>query len=174
MSSATQALVNGVVLAIYRQQFFASLVRGGHHQFTGGNQHFLVGKRDSLTELHCLVSSFKSHHTNRGGNHNVSTRMGANRKHAFAAMMNLRKFLNSLLAQPCREGICLLGIPHRHQFRLITHNLPHEFIQVAARGQRNHAKSGSQRIHYRQALAANRTGRTKNGNLLHEDSVPLI
>jgi hypothetical protein len=87
--------------------------------------------------------------------------------------MNFWRPSDSLFPKAFRKSVSFLPIPDRHEFRAIPLDLPNEFVQVATRCQRHHAKARRKRIHHRQALTANRTRRTKNGKLLHEGKIPL-
>lgn len=43
-----KTLENGVMLAVDRQQFHVMAAGGGHHEFTGENEHFFGSQRDVL------------------------------------------------------------------------------------------------------------------------------
>src|SRR5436190_1523183 len=95
------------------------------------------------------------------------------RRHWCTALCSLSTGRSSFPAQPCRQFIRLLRIANRHNFRFVPLDLASQFIEVAARRERNYSKSLVQRVDDGKALATNRAGRTQYRELLHEVLFPF-
>ncbi len=87
---AAQALVNGVVFAVDRQQRDFAALYGGHDHFAGGDQNFFVGQRDVFAELDRFVGGGQADHADGGGDYDFGVGMGGDTIHAFRAEQNFR------------------------------------------------------------------------------------
>src|ERR1700741_1069264 len=96
MSPATKALMNRVVLAVYRETFFAGFAGGSHHQFAGCDQNFLVRKSDRFSKLYRFVRGRKADYANRGGYYNIGTRMSSHAEHSCRSVVNSGQLGDSL------------------------------------------------------------------------------
>src|SRR5579863_1102127 len=74
VSSAAQALVNGIVLAIHRKQLDARLTRRRHYELTGGHQHFLVGESNLLASNDRTIGGFQTYDAHGGRDYNLCLR----------------------------------------------------------------------------------------------------
>ena len=152
-----------IVFAVHRQQFAPGCFCRSHHQLTRCDENFLVRKRDHLPELHRLVGRFQPNNANRSGNDQFRFRVGPHSEHSFAAMVNLRKLRHAFFAQQLRQVVGPLGVSHRNDLRLMPLDLACQFFQIRSGGQRDDAKTAGQRLHHRETLPPDRTGRTQNG-----------
>ena len=71
VTAALQALKDGGVLAVHRNDLRAVLFGGGHHQLTGTHQRFLVGKGDAPSKADGSQGGFQPHAAHHGGHHGV-------------------------------------------------------------------------------------------------------
>lgn len=169
MCTAAQALVHGIVFAIDGQESFTGFVRSGHHQLAGRDENFLVRKSNRLAKFYGFVSGGQPHHTDGSRNDDVCARVHPNCHHASGAVVNLGKLTDSLFVEARSERIRLLRICHRDKFWLVALDLTDKFIDIISRCEGHNAKARRQRIHYAEALAANRACRTKDGKLLQTE-----
>ena len=171
--SAAQTLMQRVVLAIHRKKFAPRFLGCGHHQLARRNQHFLVGERNRLSQLHRLVGRFQPHHAHCRRDHHIRFRMRGDGQHTLPAMVNLRLAREAFFSEPLRKIVGAPCVGHGHHFRLKPCNLPRQFFEVRPGSQRDHAESSRQRLHHRKALPPNRTRRAQDSKLLHEVSASL-
>jgi hypothetical protein len=75
-ASAAQALVDGIVLGIDREERLALLAGFGGDEFAGGNETFFVGEADGLAGFHSFVSGFKSGDANDGADDEIHFGVG--------------------------------------------------------------------------------------------------
>ena len=161
--SATQALMHGVVFAIYGKKFAPGLFCRGHHQFARRDKDLFVRKRDRLSLLDRFVSRFQPDDAHCCRDHDVYPWVCSGRQQSFTAMVNLRGRRDSLFAQHPRQLISPLRIPDGDDFRVVPLDLPDQLFQVGSRRQRDHTKPLRQSLHHRKALPPNRSARTQNG-----------
>jgi len=144
------------MLAVHGQQFAACLLRRGHHQFSRGHQNFLVRERYGFSSFHCFVGGFQADDADGSRYHDVRVRVCPDSQHPFATLMDGRKRSDSLGAQRAGQFVGFLFITYGNYFRPMPFNLAGQFLEVAARGQRNDAKPLRQRFHDGKALPTNR------------------
>ena len=73
---ATHALVDGVVLAVDRQERLALAARFGGDEIAGGDQALLVGEADGLAGFDGFIGGFESGDADDGGDDEVGVGMG--------------------------------------------------------------------------------------------------
>src|SRR3954465_7885799 len=73
--SAAHALVNGVVLAVDRQQWLALLARFRGDELASGDQTFFIRQANGLPGLHGFVGGFESGNADDGADDEVDVRM---------------------------------------------------------------------------------------------------
>ena len=84
--TAVQALMDGVVLAVDRQdRHAAGAARRIHHQAAGHDQHFLVGERDGLAGLDGGEHGLERRRARRGAEHDIHVGMRGHRHQALGA-----------------------------------------------------------------------------------------
>ena len=98
-----QTLVDRVVLAVHGKQFDIGLAGGGHHDFAGGDQNFLVRKRDLLSCFHGGVRGFEAHDADGRGDQGRGGGMRGHGEHACGAVLNFRQFCEACGAQAFGE-----------------------------------------------------------------------
>src|SRR5262250_862443 len=100
--------------------------------------------------------------------------MRANGQHTVAAVMNLRFARDTFFAEHLRKLVGAPRVRDGYHFRLMAFNLAEQFSEVGSGGKRNYGEPSRVRLHDRKALAANRTRRAQDRNLLHEVSDSLF
>ena len=74
-SSATQALVDGVMLAIDREERFALPTSFAGDEFSCGNQTFLICQAYALTRPHSFIRSFEARDPDNCAHYKIHFRM---------------------------------------------------------------------------------------------------
>jgi len=68
--------VDGVVFAVYGEEFPSRFFCGGHDEFAGGNEDFFVGEGDELAEFYSFVGGGEANYAYRGGNYDFDGVVG--------------------------------------------------------------------------------------------------
>ncbi len=139
--------MDGVMFAIDGQEFDASQARGGHHDFAGRYQDFLVRKRYLLAGLYGGVGSLEPDHADGCGNQDGCAGMRGHRQQACGAVLNLRQFRDAGGTQALHERCCCLGAMDRNEFGTVAQYLLGQFLDVAASRQGNNAEPAGQGFH---------------------------
>ena len=83
--AGAEALVDGVVFAVYRKKRDAGAGYGGHYHFAGGDQDFFIGQRDVFSVLDGFVGGGKADDADRGGDYDFGVGVSCYSFHAFGA-----------------------------------------------------------------------------------------
>ena len=161
-----QALVNGVVLAVHRQDVHAAPLRRRHHQAAGHHQHFLVGQRHRLAGLDCRQGGVERSRAGRGAQHDVHVRVG---RHGQQSLCSRVGPVGSR-ARPAERSLHLLqrrGRRHGDDARAVAPHLLGEARGVAPGGEPHDCKAPGLRLHHRERAAADGAGRAEDGNPSH-------
>ena len=89
--TAVQALVDGVVLAVDRENRHAAAARGLRHQRARHDQHFLVGERDRLARFDRREHGLEASGPGRRADHDVDVGMRRHRHQTFGAAGHRRR-----------------------------------------------------------------------------------
>ena len=73
------------------EQFPARFVGGGHDQFAGSDEDFLVGEGDGASQFYRFVGGFEADDPDSGGEDNFGVAVSGDGKHSLAAMVDGRK-----------------------------------------------------------------------------------
>jgi hypothetical protein len=166
MSSGAEALVYGVVLAVDGEQFPAGFRSGGHHEFTGGDENFLIGQSDGAAEFHRFVGGFESNNTDGGGNDDVGAGVSADGQHALASMVDGWES-DSLFAEAAGDFVGESGNCDGDYLGMMALNLGQEFVEIGASGQGEDSELIGEGFDDGKSLAADRTGGTEDGERTH-------
>src|SRR5579859_390803 len=128
--STAKALMDGVVLAVHGQKFFAGFFCRSHNKFAGGDQDFFIGERDGFSKLHGFVSGFETDDADGSGNHDVRLGVSSDGEHSLAAVMNGGKPRNSFSAQQRREFVGFFSVGYGDKLGAMTSDLAGEFFEV--------------------------------------------
>src|ERR1700751_2917020 len=165
--ASTEALVDSVVLRINGEQFPARLRGGGHDEFPGNDEDFLVGESDGATELDGFVGGFEADHANRSGDNDIGVGMGGYGEHAFAAVVDGGKWVEILFAEAAGEFIGKLRSGEGDDVGMMAKDLAIELIKIVAGGEGHHVEMIGKRFDHGESLAANGAGGTEDGEAFH-------
>src|SRR5581483_12316531 len=164
---ATQALVYRVVLAVDWKQGFALATRLGGDQFARGHQAFFVREPESLSGAHGFVGRFQSRDTDDGAHHESDIAMSCDAYSAGSAVNYFDAFDSGRL-ESCAYLISVFFIREREHLGSPACGLLKSQFEIGPGSKGNNAKALRVRLDHAQRAATDRTGRTKNGNVSHE------
>ena len=114
VTAALQALKDGGVLAVHRNDLRAVLFGGGHHQLTGTHQRFLVGKGDAPSKADGSQRRFQPHAAHHGGHHGVGFFHLSRHQQTFRS----GAYLNIRITQAAAQRICRIVIVKHRKARV--------------------------------------------------------
>ena len=167
MAGGAEALVDGVVFGIDGEQFPARLCGGGHDEFAGSDEDFLIGKRDGAAEGDGLVGGFEADNTDRGGDDDVRGGMSAGGEHAFAAVMDGGERREILFFETAREFVGELRGGDGDEFGMMAKDLREESVEIIAGGEDGDAEFVRKGFDDGEGLASDGAGAAEDGEGLH-------
>jgi len=174
----TKALVDGVVLAVYRQQRDSGASYGGHDDFARCDQNFLICQRDVLAELDGFVGCRQADYSDGGGDYDLGIGVRGYALHPFWSKQDLgarhtggRAFL---VLWPAVLGFKSAAKSASGGFASDRYNRWVEFRDLLGRefdvrtgGQRDDLEFAGVRFNDVESLTSNGPGGAQDGNLLH-------
>ena len=160
------------MLAVDGKELLACDFGRGHDQFAGSYEHFLVRERHGAGKFDGFVGGFKPDDPDRCRDYDFGSRVGAHRKQAFAAVVDLGASRDRHAAEPRFQLGGSAGVGHRDKLRTMLFDLREELVEVGPRGERANGEAARQRFNHREALPADRAGGTQNGYVFHDSSGP--
>ena len=162
-----KALVNGVVLAVDRQNRHAALACSIGDKPTRRDQHLLVGQRDCLAALNGREYRFEARRTRRRTDHDVDGRVRSHRNKSGRPGAKHRR-RGRATQRP--ELVYPLSGCHGCYNRTVSRDLLCEERCVVARCKRHDLEPLRMGIDHGQCAAPDRPGRAKNGDVLHDQT----
>ena len=169
VSAAHQALINGGMLRIHRNDLCPVLLRLRHDQLSGADQCFLVGKPDPFAFPDCRKRRLQTYHPHCGGNYTVRLRQGRCRNQPRLTEGNLRGQTGNAFRQGFRR------LPGRHDRKCRTEPpalLGHPF-HTGSGSQGSHTDLGQVREHI-QSLPPDGAGGAEDTNTFYHGTITLI
>ena len=139
--SAAQALVDGIVFAVDRQQRFALAAGFGGDQFARRDQAFLVGQPNGLAGLDGFVSGFESGHADNGADHKINVGMSSHIDGSGGAVYD---FDIPFVPEVCKRERRISGIDcggHGNQLGFPAPGLLESDVNILSGGQSDNLKA---------------------------------
>ena len=155
---SAQALMDGVVLAVHRQDRHAASAGAVHHQPAGHHQHFLVGQGDGLAGVDGRQHRLEGRRARRRAEHEVDLGMGGDGDQAFGADAGHRRQAADGGAQ-LRQRV---GRRHRHRHGAVALQGGRHRLDVLAGGQPDDPDAIGMRVGDRQRTRADGPGGAEN------------
>ena len=148
-----QALKDGGVLAVHRQNIHTVGLGGIGHQVPTGYQRFFIRQRQGLFGLNGRQRGLQAHHTHYGVQYRIRAGIGS----TFDQAVHTGQYLGARICHPGAQIVCRNRIHHRHQIRAKLANLCLHQINATVSGQAHHPIA----VHTAniQALCTDRAGR---------------
>ena len=156
--AAVQALVDRVVFTVHRQNGHSVAAGRGGDQFTGHDQHFLVGKGDALAGFDGSHHRLEPRRACGRAQDDVSRGFGGYRNQAFGAGDHHAR--KAWIRRT--ESVGSFARPQGHYRGPDATRLLRQQLGVVAGGKRHDLKAVGMRVHDRQRAAADRAGRSED------------
>ena len=151
--------MDGVVLAVDRQDGDAVARRRLGDDAARHDEDFLVGERDRLAQLDRRQHRFERFGSTRRAQHDFGIRVGSNRDQTVAPGWRNRDAAERRPFEPVDRHPCC----HRGDPRPVARDLLGEELVVVAGGEPDHLQPIGMRVDHRQGAAADRAGRSEDG-----------
>ena len=163
--AAAQRLMHGVVLGIDGENLAAVRARGASHDVAGGHEDFLVGDADAFAGLQRGVDRRNARRADDGGDDDVGR---GHRRHRRRVADDLHVSLH-----PRAQRLDVRGAAHGDQLRRVALDLLREKLDVAARGEADHAQRVGESVNDGESASADRTGGAEDGDVSHGCQLPV-
>jgi chitodextrinase len=168
MFAGAKALMDGVVLAIHRQQRHVVSLDACHHYFACGYQNFLIGKGNVFAALYGFVGGGKTDHADGGGQDGFRVGMSGHTFDAFGAEEDFDRGAFVMALEAGAEFARGAFGGDGDNFRVVADNLFGDQFNVGTGGQGDDFEAARKRFDDAEALASDGAGGTEDGDALHE------
>src|ERR1039458_9039292 len=158
-AASTEALVDGVVLAVDGQQWFALAAGLGRDQLSGNDQAFFVGEADRLAGFDGFIGGFEAGDSDDGTDYEIDFGMGRDADRALGAMDDLNLGQAGSLETGV-EGLRGGLVGHRNDARLPVERLLINSVGVVAGGEGRDLEAIGIAFDDAESAAADGAGRT--------------
>ena len=151
-----------VVLTVYRQNGRPVFGRGGHDLLSGDDQAFLVGQRDIRAPAERGKGRHQTERSDQRADDDRRIRVRRHGQATFLAVVDLDH-----VTHPRTQRLGLFGSGDRDELWTMPVDLSGETIDVATGRQCHDLETIGERLDHLERAAPDRSGRAKNGQLLH-------